>query len=170
MTTEYKAGDYYKCQYTTECEQTIFSPHHCFEGLVATVEKADGTILFYDTFWGVSRRSEQSKVFTTADVGVKIELQFIANINDLVPGTLSDSYYYNSEDLVILHEQHSCSPSCKYPYRRKGAVRSAAVIEESIIRKIEHADRDMEMLQFKKDRLRNELRMLRDGKMEDIWI
>lgn len=169
MEHEYKTGDYFKCEYTEEYAETLFEYRHCFEGLVGTIVQ-DDNVTFYDTFWDIYKRDHHAKIFTPDDIGTKIKLTFIANIEDLEKGNGGDQEYYDPSDLVRLHEQHGCTRSCIHHYRKKGAKRSAAIMEQSIRYKLEKIDRDIEQLKYEQNRLNIQLSNMKSENIEEIWL
>jgi hypothetical protein len=166
---DFKEGDFYRCRYTDEYAKTIFDPRYCFEGLVG-VKIKNGQVTLYDTFWGIHEIRQNSKCFSPADVGEKIELMFLANINNLEKGYKEDAAYYDEDDLVQLHEQHACSQSCIEHYRRKGAERNGEVLTHSINCRLQQIQDRIYSLKQDEGRLTAYLKQVERKDYDNIWI
>jgi len=93
--------------------------------------------ILYDTYWGYAVNDGRS--FSLNSVGEKIEVEFIANLNDYNPCQKEDQCYYNDEDFLNLSNSNN---SGKY-YLRKGAVKSLDKMRKILQRNVKDAERKL---------------------------
>lgn len=91
----------------------------------------------YDTYWGYGANDGRS--FSLTSVGDKIEVKFVANLNDYNPCRKEDQCYYNDEDFLNLSNSNN---SGKY-YLRKGAVKSLDKMRKILQRNVKDAERKL---------------------------
>ena len=106
----------------------------------------NGTYLL-DTFW----QSTDSSILNECDV----ELNFVANFDDLVEAKPSDRTYYLDSDCVDLG--HSNNSSEGNFYLRKGAVKNVDKMERILKRSKSHIEKSIEYQLRTIERLENEL-------------
>lgn len=124
---------------------------HCFEGLFIVKEDEEGEKWFVDTFWGVNKWDNKKWKYT--DAIRTFNLEYYVNVNEIEPISEYLTDEYEDVDLFALHDQHSCAPSCRYLFVRKGAKKSPTkkikALEEEIREnksKIEWAVRNIEQV------------------------
>lgn len=159
-----KIGDVYEFRWNTEeydKQSWKGALNHCFEGLLVVMEasrynsktqKYDKEIMLVDTFWGINRESDNER-FTLEEAQKKGKLEFYCNLNDIEKVERHYLDNYDDEDLFRLHDQHACTESCIYWYKKKGAKRSPTkkirVLREKINKEkssIEYSVRNIESM------------------------
>ena len=158
-----KVNDIYKIRYTDDYKKTIFDPHHCFEGL-GVVKEISNQLILADTFWGIGDYS--GKTFSNKDVGAKIKIDYIGNLDDLEPIYRQDIDYLDDTDVVVLSRQHACAKSCISYYKKKGAVKSAKKIEAVVREKIEDAKHRIKSASRDVERLEETLGKILNGDLD----
>ena len=98
--------------------------------------------VMYDTFWGVGINSS-GKRFNLEDLESKIEVKYIANLNDFELSRKEDQCYYDDKDLLDL----SNSNNRGIYYLRKGAVKSLDKMKKILKRNIKDAEQKLESAQ-----------------------
>lgn len=159
-----KIGDVYHFQWNQkEYDKTSWkgSLQHCFEGLLIVMnypkwndktEKYEDKLMLIDTYWGVNR-VDNNKAFTLDEAEEKGTLTYYVNLNEIEKVEKYNLDEYDDNDLFRLSDQHACSESCIYWYKKIGAVKSPekkiGVLREKIIKeksKIESSVRSIEMM------------------------
>jgi len=102
---------------------------------IAIVNK-DG--LLCDTYWGYS--NFDSLRFSSDQVKEKLDLKFIANINDLVKSDIIERAYYLDADCVDLNHPNSTIGNF---YIRKGAVKNLEKINRLLDRGIKKVEKEI---------------------------
>lgn len=98
--------------------------------------------VMYDTFWGVGINSEGRR-FNLEDLGSKIEVKYIANLNDYELSRKEDQCYYDDKDLLNL----SNSNNRGIYYLRKGAVKSLDKMKKILERNVKDAEQKLKSAQ-----------------------
>lgn len=127
---QWKEGDVFSWSYK-ETERNSSTQYWCCsrEGVVAS----NG--LLYDTFWGIGINSD-GRAFKQEDVDSKIEVTFLANLNDYESCKKEDRAYYDDKDFLDLSNSNK---SCFF-YLRKGAVKSLDKMRKILERNIKDAE------------------------------
>lgn len=148
-----KEGDIFHWQYLTD---TSSMDYWCCSRI--GIVKSDGWL--HDTYWG----SQDNRKFAIKDIGVKISVDFIANINDLEPVSRGTFVFYDTKDIVdISHSNSHCDDGC---YLRKGAKKSLEKMKKLLRLQIEHDEKEAAYHQRKADDNKAELEKL----TIDSWI
>ena len=134
---EWKEGDVFSWWYK-EVDHNISTQYWCCSrtGVVAS----NG--LMYDTFWGIGINAN-GRYFTQEDLESKIDVTFLANLNDYELCTKGDQCYYNDEDLLNL----SNSNNGGIYYLRKGASKSLDKMGKILKRNVKDAEQKLESAQ-----------------------
>lgn len=98
----------------------------------------------------------------------RIELNLIANINDMDEIQHGDEQYYHPSDVMDLrHSNNGMAPL----YVKKGATRSAEKIAERIRKKMADAERDRQWAEQKVKELREKLAYVESGEnLDSVWF
>lgn len=122
--TELKEGDIYRWSYRELGDDRAWGRYHCCSR-IAIVRSG----LLRDTYWSCG---SEGRTFGPDDLD-RLDLTFIANMNDLVRAREYEADYYDEADIVDLN--HSNSTRGNF-YLRKGARRSRAKMLEVATRKL----------------------------------
>ena len=105
----------------------------------------------YDTYWGYGINDGRS--FSLNSVGEKIEVKFVANLNEYNLCRKEDQCFYNDEDFLNL----SNSNNYGVYYLREGAVKSLDKMRKILQRNIKDVERELEIarqnLEWEKQKL-----------------
>ena len=124
-----KKGNVYRWNYTEEQRGKMTGDIYWCKSRIAIF---DGKWLT-DTFWG---NSSSDLSFSKEDVSTKIEVTFLANMDDLESSDPSMRAYYLDADCVDLNHPNSTRGNF---YIRKGSVKNLAKMERILRReKAEH--------------------------------
>ena len=128
---EWKEGDVFSWSYN-ETDVHSSTQYWCCSqtGVVASNE------IMYDTFWGIGI-NENGRLFTSEDIGSKIEISFIANLNDYETCRKEDRCYYDDKDFLDLSNSNNGN---RYFYLRKGAVKSLDKMRKILERNVKDAE------------------------------
>ena len=166
-----KVNDVYKIKYTDKYKKTQ-SPHkdfsHCFEGFAVVKMSNDEEMVLYDTFWGIGRRGGKS--FKLGDIGIKIDIEYYCNLDEVEKASSDDEAYYDDKDLYIITDQHGCVPRCVHYFKTIGANKSIEKMKKSIESKILNLESTIKSSQYKIDRQKLYLKQLDSGDLDNIWI
>jgi len=158
-----KEGDVYYFNWTTDYikrnKTYEGSLRHCIEGMIVA-KKINGKMYLIDTYWGVNNTRGRS--FELKDISKDIEIEYYCNLNEIEkPKESEPERYYREEDIITLHDQHSCHKSCIYKYIKKGAKRNKEVminyLNEQILekeRKIDYAKDEIEYCKTKIEKIK----------------
>lgn len=140
---------------------------HCFEGLLIVMKDSKGSWKLVDCFWGIKRLDNSQ--WSLEEAEKLFDLKWYCNLGDVERSDGAEKYY-DDKDVFFLHEQHSCVPSCRYTYVRKGAKRSQekmlSVIREKVAkekRNIEYAAQNIELYSKEEQRIIN-------GELDKIYL
>jgi hypothetical protein len=151
-------GDIFRWSYKNVGD--TFMPYHC----CSCIAEFDGEIL-RDTYWsGMS----DGKWWKPQNAEALLDLEFIANRDDLVQADPSAVDFYSRDDIVDL--RHANNSSRSNVYLRKGAKRSANVMRETLNYAIERAESEIRMLRSKIERAQEQLAAVDAGNTELAWI
>lgn len=127
---QWKEGDVFSWCYK-EIDYKSSTQYWCCSG--TGVVASNG--LMYDTFWGIGINNN-GRVFTQEDVESKIDVTFLANLNDYESCKKEDRTYYDDKDFLDLSNSNN---SCFF-YLRKGAVKSLDKMRKILERNIKDAE------------------------------
>jgi len=160
---ELKLNDVYEFNYNKIWREKIFMSDHCFDGQLVVRQRRNGELYLEDTYWS---SGTENKTFTLEKALEQGELTFVCNYDDIEKIEKYKFDYYADEDLFNLSTQHQCY---KEYYKRKGAERSSAKMEEVLKYKIEEIESS---IKYKTNELRlakESLEKLRSGDI-NIYI
>lgn len=135
MKIKLKKGDVYEFRWSAEeREKEVYGGalRHCFESLLVVMQGSfydrdsdeyKDELRLVDTFWGVNRR-DTNTVFTLKDAERRGNLTFYCNLDEIEKIKQYEIDEYEDKDLFRLHDQHACSESCVYWYKKIGAKKS----------------------------------------------
>lgn len=132
-----KPGDVFLFHYHPSKEHGWDSRTHCFEGMLVVKEERTGIVLC-DTYW--QNDGTNGRQFTPDRAMAEGVLRHYFNLNDVDSITEWKREYYDDHEIFCLHNQHSCSPSCRNYYVRKGAAKSKEKMMHVVAEKIEEAN------------------------------
>lgn len=90
--------------------------------------------VLYDTYWGLGINN--GRHFDIEDVDTKIEIKFIANLNDYEKCRKGDQCYYDDKDFLNL----SHSNNSGVYYLRKGVIKSLSKMRKILERNVKQAE------------------------------
>lgn len=124
-----RVGDIVRWEYI----ENKYTPdrYWCCSRIAEVFENADGELWLHDTYWE-DRSSGRS--FSVDEIGSKIEVEFIANMSDLVACRESEFAMYSKEDCVNLSYPNSRG----LYYLRKGAKKDTGRMKRCLEAHIEH--------------------------------
>ena len=132
----------------------------------STIGIIDGDYLV-DTFWG----SSNNKVFSKSAISEKLNLEFIANKDDLVSADPLDRAYYLDADCVDLNHPNSTVGNF---YLRKGAKKCLLKIERVIKRKRKELHNsikyELSQIEMLSEDLKNISEETRVGAVADLFL
>lgn len=115
--------------------------------------KEDGR--YYDTYW--SSITNQNRIFTKKEAEEKLELEYIANINDLVEIDERERAYYNDKDIVDIRHANMIRGGV---YLRKGAKKSLSKMKKIMKRNIKKLQNELDILLAQIEDMENRLSKL----------
>lgn len=152
-----KKGDIFHWRYKKPRD---FMPYHC----CSCIAVFDGTIL-RDTYWS---GHGDGRYWSQLEAERDLDLEFVANHDDLVQADPGVVDFYDAKDIVDLRHPNNSSRS--NVYLRKGAKRSAAVMRETLLHAISDAESDIRMATTRIERAREQLAAVDSGNLELAWI
>lgn len=157
-----KDKDVYQWHYTSKkaakLQESTSSLYHCKSNIAIYNGSRD---LLIDTYWhGFSDNS----TFNAKQIENDLSLDFIANLNDLVPCRKAQANYYKDEDFVNL--SHPNNTTSDVYYIRKGAEKCLDKMKIVLRKHIEHYDHKAEYAKVQADRIREDLVTL----TLDSWV
>lgn len=150
-------GDIYRWSYKEPGDDRAWGRYHCCSQIAIV---RNGRLK--DTYW----YGNDGRSFAVDDLP-KLNLTRIANLSDLDQAKEYQADYYNDTDIVDLN--HSNSPAGNF-YLRKGAKRSADKMHAAARRKLEKAESDEKMAQWKAEQLRAAIRLIESGQHEAVML
>ena len=144
-----RVGDVVRWEYV----ENKYTPdrYWCCSCIAEVFENADGELWLHDTYWA---DSSNGRSFSVDEIGSKIEVEFIANMGDLVACRESEFAMYSKEDCVNLSHPNSRG----LYYLRKGAKKDAGKMKrcleahkEYYLRQIEYNRQSAEDMQKRID-------------------
>jgi hypothetical protein len=139
-----KIGDVYHFQWNTEEYKKTHDVNWCFERTLVVMKyprwkeelnKYEYDVKLVDTYWGINR-TDTNKSFTLDEIQKRGTLTYYCNLDEIeaINSYLTDEY--DDEDLFRLSDQHACSDSCVYHFKKKGAKKSPmkkiSILQDSI--------------------------------------
>lgn len=121
-------GDVYRWSYREPGDDRTYGRYHCCSR-IAVVYRGR----LRDTFWQIGTSFDNGRSFDESDLA-KLELTFLANMDDLVKANEYEAVYYDDADIVDLNHSNSSRDNF---YLRKGAARSQKKMLESAKYKLE---------------------------------
>lgn len=129
-----KDGDIYRWKYKQEVIDKYYNPYWCKSQIA--IWRKNGKLLV-DTYW----HSQDNTIFNEEDINNKLELTFVANINDLERCEKHMFNNYDDKDCVdISHANNSNSGF----YIKKGAKPSIKKKKEVLKKQIEETQHRIE--------------------------
>ena len=138
-----KRNDIYRWRYTENELVGKSYPYHCKSQIcICDENKGNNRKYLIDTYWG----SGGNESFAESDIGTKIEIEFIANLDDLIECKYEDFKYYKRSDCIDI--SHSNRPNIGY-YLKKDAKKDLETMREHIDTQRKKLERDLEYYQNK---------------------
>lgn len=92
--------------------------------------------IMYDTFWGIGI-NDSGRYFTQDDLESKIDVKFLANLNDYETCKREDRAYYHDKDFLDLSNSNNGN---RFFYLRKGATKSLDKMRKILERNLKDAE------------------------------
>lgn len=160
---ELKLNDVYKFRYNTEWINKDRFLYHCFDGQLIVKQRRNSNDLYLeDTYWN----SSDNKNFTLNEALNRGELEYICNLDEIEKIKEYEMNYYDNKDLFDLSRQHNCY---KEYYKKIGAEKCPAKMEQVLIRKIESIESEIRSRNHDLERMKENLEKLKAGDI-NIYI
>ena len=152
-----KDGDIYRWSWNDRTEESMHTEtlYHCCSQICIF---SDG--VFRDTY-----SSMYAKRFSIEDASKKIDLEFIANRDDLTEAKKKDRAYYDDKDFIDISHESDPRSGC---YIRKGAERSLEKMRKVMLRCLKVANRAAEDARSRANDLEKEIAALTTD--SHIWL
>jgi hypothetical protein len=151
-----KEGDIYRWWFKKPRDHM---PYHCCSQ-IAVMRKG----VLKDTYWS---ELSDGRNWTPEGAEAELELEFVANFDEIESTREDVRSYYDEADIVDLG--HANNNRREHMYLRKGAKRSAAVMRETLQHAIERSESEIRMAQSRIDRAREQLAKIDSGDLSG-WI
>jgi len=129
--------------------------------------KEDGKLWLRDTYWGLG--GNDNKKYSYSEANKLGKLSYYCNLKGIKSINEYDLDYYDDKDTFVLHDQHSCVPSCRYYFVKKDAKRSKVKMLEVLNEKLEEAKRNVERETRQVEEYATKKQQVENGKL-DIYI
>lgn len=141
---DYRENDVYRWNYTVaQIEKLDNGSYRDFYWCKSQICIFDGE-KFEDTYWG---RGSENKTFTPKEIGTKIELKFLGNIDDYTKQNYGNyqffTQYYSPEDILDLTHPNSFGAQI---YLKNGAAKNVEIMRAAAQSKIEEMERQLKNL------------------------
>lgn len=157
-----RENDVFKFQYSPEETKKRFEPYWCFDGQLVARKYGD-KFLLVDTYWSSGSDNREFKPEQARSQGT---LTFVCNLDE-VEKVSEDAYeYYSESDVFDLSTQHR---SYKRFAKRKGAVRDAAKMLETVEKKRKEAENEMDRAGRHLNELAEKKKQIESGNL-DVWL
>lgn len=154
---ELREGDIYRWSYREPGDDRQYGRYHCCSQ-IGIVKKGRLT----DTYWfGSDNRS-----FGPKDLGA-LNLTRLGNMEELIKAPVWQAEYYDDADIVNLNHANSSNDNF---YLRVGAQRSLKKMLESAKAKLDRAESDKRMAEWKIERIAAEIAKIEAGQTEGVHL
>jgi len=120
-----RVGDVVRWEYV----ENKYTPdrYWCCSRIAEVFENADRELWLHDTYWG---DSSNGRSFSVDEIGTKLEVEFIANTDELEPCNKGKFAYYAAEDCIDL--SHPNNSNYNVFFIRKGAKKDAGKMKRCL--------------------------------------